>query len=110
MARFQAVERDIAVLVSEDVTHAALMKTIWAADTGGVLRDAVLFDVYRGRTSAPAELASGAPVSEVDGAKSLAIRLRFNSDVATLTESEIDRAMNAVIGALTNTLGAKLRG
>lgn len=110
VARFQAVERDIAVLVSEDVTHAALMKTIWAADTGGVLRDAVLFDVYRGRTSAPAELASGAPVSEVDGAKSLAIRLRFNSDVATLTESEIDRAMNAVIGALTNTLGAKLRG
>ena len=110
VARFQAVERDIAVLVDESVTHAALMKTIWSAETGGILRDAVLFDVYRGKSSTRAEHVGGASVSEMDGEKSLAIRLRFNNDAATLTEPEIDTAMSAIIGALANSLGAKLRG
>lgn len=110
VARFQAVERDIAVLVDEGVTHASLMKAIWAAETGGVLRDAVLFDVYRGKPGASAERAAGASIGETGSEKSLAIRLRFNSDVATLTESQIDTATNAVIEMLTSTFGARLRG
>lgn len=110
VARFQAVERDIAVLVGEGVTHASLMKAIWAAETGGVLRDAVLFDVYRGKPGASPEHAAGASMGETGGEKSLAIRLRFNSDVATLTESQIDSATNAVIETLTSTFGARLRG
>ena len=47
VSKFQAVERDIAVVVADKVTHAALMAAVWAAPTNGVLRDAVLFDVYR---------------------------------------------------------------
>ncbi|NCP41585.1 MAG: phenylalanine--tRNA ligase subunit beta, partial [Rhodoferax sp.] len=43
--KFQAVERDIAVLVAERITHAALMQAIWSAPLQGVLRDAVLFDI-----------------------------------------------------------------
>ena len=47
MAKFQPVQRDIAVVVGDQVTHAALMQAIWDAPTGGLLRDAQLFDVYR---------------------------------------------------------------
>jgi phenylalanyl-tRNA synthetase beta chain len=86
------------------------MKAIWAAETGGVLRDAVLFDVYRGKTGASSQHAAGASMGETGSEKSLAIRLRFNSDVATLTESQIDTATNAVIETLTSTCGARLRG
>mgnify|MGYP001764924989 CR=1 FL=1 len=110
VARFQAVERDIAVLVDERVTHAALMNTISTAETGGILRNAVLFDVYRGKSGARPDQTGGPTIAEATGEKSVAIRLRFNSDVCTLTESQIDTAMNAVIEALENDLGAKLRG
>jgi phenylalanyl-tRNA synthetase beta chain len=47
VAKFQPVQRDIAVVVGDQVTHAALMQTVWDAPTGGLLRDAQLFDVYR---------------------------------------------------------------
>ena len=40
VARHQPVERDIAVLVSEQVSHASLMAAIHAAPTNGLLRDA----------------------------------------------------------------------
>ena len=104
VAKHQAVERDIAVLVTESVTHAALMDAVWAAPTAGLLRDATLFDVYRPK-----------PAKDLDGAampsheKSLAVRLTLNSDEATLTEEEIDTAVQAVLSSLVGTLGARQR-
>ena len=40
LARDQAVERDLAVVVPEIVSHAETMAAVWAANTGGLLRDA----------------------------------------------------------------------
>ena len=100
VSRFQAVERDIAVIVNESVTHAALMQAIHAAPTQGLLRDALLFDVYR-----PKQAAAG--LSE--GEKSLAVRLTLNSDEATLTDAQIDEAMQAVLAQLARDVGARLR-
>ena len=100
VSRFQAVERDIAVIVNESVTHAALMQAIHAAPTQGLLRDALLFDVYR-----PKQAAAG--LSE--GEKSLAVRLTLNSDEATLTDAQIDAAMQAVLAQLARDVGARLR-
>ncbi len=51
VAKLQPVQRDIAVVVADDVTHAALMAAVWAAPTSGLLRDAQLFDVYRPKLS-----------------------------------------------------------
>ncbi|KQP18155.1 phenylalanine--tRNA ligase subunit beta [Pseudorhodoferax sp. Leaf267] len=101
--RFQGVERDIAVVVKESVAHDALMSAIHAADTGGVLRDAVLFDVYR---SKPGAAPSAALASDE---KSLAVRLLLNADDATLTEEQIAAAVQAILAQLTARVGARLR-
>ena len=103
VARFQAVERDIAVLVSEQVTHAALMQAIWAAPCDGVLRDAVLFDIYRPKTPAQSTEPLGAPE------KSMAVRLTLNSETATLTEQQIEAAVAAVVKTLVDQVGARQR-
>ena len=102
VARHQAVERDIALVVTESVTHAALMQAIESAATGGVLRQATLFDVYR-----PKAGQDNAAVAA--GEKSLAVRLVFNKPDATLTEEEIDAAVSAVLAATHERLGARLR-
>ena len=102
--KHQPVQRDIAVLVAEQVTHAALMHAIWAAPTAGLLKDARLFDVYRAKQ---AQDGRGADVEAVE--KSLAVRLTLNGDDATLTEAQIDSAVHAVVGQLANDLGARQR-
>jgi phenylalanyl-tRNA synthetase beta chain len=101
VARHQAVERDLALWVDEQVTHAALMQAIRTAPTQGLLRDALLFDVYR-----PTAKAGEPPVRE----KSLAVRLTLNSDEATLTEAQIEAAVDAVVQQLQTSLQARLRG
>ena len=94
VSKFQAVERDIAVLVAEQVTHADLMRVIWAAPVDGVLRDAVVFDIYR-------------PQSSND--KSMAVRLTLNAQEQALTEAQIESAVASIVAELTAKLGARQR-
>jgi phenylalanyl-tRNA synthetase beta chain len=101
--RFQAVERDIAVIVPETVGHAALMQAVHDAPTAGLLQGAVLFDVYRPKS--PAQAGS----SIAAGEKSLAVRLTLQGDQATLTEEQIETAVQAVLSHLSSELGARLR-
>jgi phenylalanyl-tRNA synthetase beta chain len=101
--RFQAVERDIAVLVAEQVSHHALMQAIWAAPCDGVLRDAVLFDIYRPKPN----VSGDAPAAPAE--KSMAVRLTLNSDTATLSEQQIEAVVAAVLVSLTERLGARQR-
>jgi phenylalanyl-tRNA synthetase beta chain len=101
VAKLQAVERDIAVIVREQVTHAQLMQAIHSAPTQGLLRHAVLFDVYRPK----AEASGGLAVGE----KSLAVRLSLHSDEATLTDAQIETAMSAVMASLSAQVAARLR-
>jgi phenylalanyl-tRNA synthetase beta chain len=99
--KHQAVERDIAVLVQERVTHDALMAAVWAAPTEGLLRNATLFDIYRPKPVAGSEAAQPE--------KSMAIRLTLNSEEATLTEEQIERSVQSVLNSLATTLGARQR-
>lgn len=101
--RFQSVERDIAVVVKESVTHAALMEAIHGADTDGVLRHAELFDVYRAKPDATTP--GGLAADE----KSLAVRLVLNGGDATLTEEQIESSVQAVLAQLGARVGARLR-
>jgi phenylalanyl-tRNA synthetase beta chain len=101
--RFQAVERDIAVLVNESVTHDALMSAVWAAPCGNVLRDAILFDIYRPKT------APSAAEQNLLAEKSMAIRLTLNAHDATLSEQQIEVAVAAVLATLSEKLGARQR-
>ncbi len=102
VSKQQAVERDIAVLVDEKISHAALLAAVWAAPTLGLLRDAGVFDIYRPKSTQEAALAT---VSE----KSMALRLTLNSDDATLTEEQIDAVVQAVVSSLVSKLGARQR-
>ena len=99
--RFQPAERDIAVIVKDAVTHDALMATIAAADTGGLLQAASLFDVYK-----PKQAAAGVAADE----KSLAVRLTLASPDATLTDEQIEGVVRAVVAQVTGRLGGRLRG
>lgn len=95
LPKFPAVERDIAVVVSEDVPAAEVEKCIW--DAGGeLLRSVQLFDVYRGE-QVPA------------GCKSLAFSLVFYAGNRTLTDEEAAAAVAAVERELARRHQARLR-
>ncbi len=100
VAKFPNVERDIAVIVKDSVTHAQLMAAVHAAKTQGLLRNAVLFDVYR-----PKAESAAMAMDE----KSLAVRLTLNSDEATLNEAQIEGVVQAVLAELTAKVSARLR-
>ncbi|MDI9232648.1 phenylalanine--tRNA ligase subunit beta [Limnohabitans lacus] len=102
LAKHQPVERDIAVIVAESVTHAQLMQAIHAAPTEGLLQGAVLFDIYRPKSDAVGG-------SLAAGEKSLAVRLTLGTAEATLTDAQIDAAMNAVLAHLSQQVAARLR-
>ncbi|PWW46411.1 phenylalanine--tRNA ligase subunit beta [Melaminivora alkalimesophila] len=105
--RRQSVERDIAVVVAERVTHDEVMQAVRAALAPSLLRSAVLFDVFRppaGRTPQP-----GAAGGLAAGEKSLAIRLSLLSEAAALQEAEIESAVQAVLQSLARRTGARLR-
>ncbi|HSV69235.1 MAG TPA: phenylalanine--tRNA ligase subunit beta [Methylibium sp.] len=100
IAKQQAVQRDLAVVVGDAVSHEALVDAVAAAPTGGVVRGARLFDVYRPK-AVGGDLAAGE--------RSLALRLDLLDDEATLTDERIDAAVKAVLDTLTRRLGARLR-
>jgi phenylalanyl-tRNA synthetase beta chain len=100
VAKFPNVERDIAVIVKDSVTHAQLMAAVHAAKTQGLLRHAVLFDVYRPKADTAAMAMNE---------KSLAVRLTLNSDEATLNDAQIEGVVQAVVAELTAKVAARLR-
>ncbi len=99
--KFQPAQRDIAVIVADTVTHDELMGAVRSADTGGLLRDALLFDVYK-----PKQASAGLGTNE----KSLAVRLTLASGEATLTDEQIELAVKAVVERIAARLGGRLRG
>jgi phenylalanyl-tRNA synthetase beta chain len=102
VAKYQAVERDIALVVAESVTHDALMWAIRDAADSQLLRELTLFDIYR-----PAAGAGAGGLAA--GEKSMAVRLSFNSDAAMLTDEQIESAVRAIVAQLGARLGARLR-
>ena len=95
VSRFPPVRRDLAVLVEEDVQIEAVLATIQVAG-GPLLAEAGLFDIYRG---------SGLP----KGRKSLAFRVLLQDTEKTLTDVEVDRVVQNIVGDLQKNHGAMLR-
>jgi phenylalanyl-tRNA synthetase beta chain len=99
IARQQAVSRDIAVIVDEKVTHAALTAAVREASTG-LVRSTTLFDIYK----------PSVPTADIRaGERSVALRMELLDDDATLTDERIDAEVAAVVDALGRRLGARLR-
>ncbi len=95
LPRFPAVERDIAVVCDEGLTVAEVEACIQSAG-GKLLRKVKLFDVYRGK---------GIP----QGKKSLAFALELRAEDRTLTDSDSESVMTAILEKLESALGAVLR-
>jgi phenylalanyl-tRNA synthetase beta chain len=92
---FPAVLQDIAVVVPDEVSAAAVVA---AVREGGapLLAEVDIFDVYRGEQVG-------------EGEKSLALRLSFRAPDRTLTDAEVAQRRAAIEAALTE-LGGRLRG
>jgi phenylalanyl-tRNA synthetase beta chain len=96
----QDVERDIAILVAEKITHAAVTAAIAAVPLNGLTRSATLFDIYRPKVT-------GGDIAADE--KSLAVRLTFNAQDATLNDDVIEAAVSTVLDGLKSQVGARLR-
>jgi phenylalanyl-tRNA synthetase beta chain len=101
--KYQPVERDLAVIVKDRVSHAAVMQSVGRAPTHDILKGTVLFDIYRPKQGSNS--AAGLATDE----KSLALRLTLNSEQATLTEAQIESVVATVLSQLVGDLGARQR-
>jgi phenylalanyl-tRNA synthetase beta chain len=95
LPRFPSVVRDLSVLVDTTLPAAAVRGTIRSSAPATLAR-IVEFDRYRGK---------GVP----DGRVSLSLRLTFRSPERTLTDAEVDEAMERIVAALAAAHGAQRR-
>jgi len=98
IGRFQPVQRDQAFVVSERVSHDALLAAL-TDDPSGLVRRATLFDLYR----------PGAGSDLAPGEHSMAVRLELMDDAATLTDERIEAALTAARERALERVGARLR-
>ncbi len=91
---FPALYQDLAVVVDESLAASAVSDTVRSAG-GGLLRDARVFDLYRGEQVG-------------EGRKSLALRLEFRAPDRTLTDEEVAPVREAIKQALA-AVGGSLR-
>jgi len=96
LTSFPAIRQDIAVVVAADVPAAQVLEVVRSAG-GALLRDARVFDVYR-----------GAQVGE--GRASLALRLEFRAPDRTLTDEDVAQRRAKIVAALRDRVGGELRG
>jgi phenylalanyl-tRNA synthetase beta chain len=92
---YPAVLQDIAVAVDEVVEVGALVDTAHEAG-GALLREARVFDVYRGEQVG-------------EGRKSVALHLSFQSPERTLTDDEAAELRARIVAALAERFDAELR-
>ena len=94
VSAFQAVVRDLAVLVDAKMPVQTLVDLLWTK-APDVLRSVNLFDQYQGK---------GVP----EGAKSLAFRFTLQDTQGTLEDQKVEAVMAHLLGQLTQA-GATLR-
>lgn len=95
LPKYPASDRDLAVVVDEDVP-AATVHDIIMRHQNGVIESVNLFDVYRG-TQIP------------EDKKSLAFSIKFRHADRTLTDDDINPIVEDIVEDLKKDLGASLR-
>ena len=92
---FPAAGRDLALLVPDGVAWEQVESLLRRAG-GKLLEDLALFDIYRGK---------GLP----EGRASYAVRLSFRSAEGTLTDKQVDKVQQRILGELNKALKVELR-
>jgi phenylalanyl-tRNA synthetase beta chain len=95
IAKFPAVQRDLAIVVDKSTTYQQIEKLTLAAKAGK-LKTVGLFDVFESDKL-------GA------GKKSMAVSFTFLDEEKTMTDNEIDAMMGKIIAVYEKELGAEVR-
>ncbi len=95
LSEFMPVHKDFAFIVKDDVPAVTILKAAKGADKA-LITNVTLFDIYRGK-------------GVEDGHKSLAIDVTLTPKDATLTDKDIDGAMEKIIAQVSKA-GGVLRG
>lgn len=95
LPKYPYVERDLAIIVSKDVTVAKAKAVISGIDTN-LIESLKLFDIYTGKPIPPDK-------------KSLAFSIRYRASDRTLTDSEVDALHSAILKELESSIKAELR-
>ena len=95
LPRFPEVRRDLALLLDESVSFADLRKAAFQT-ARGILRQVILFDVYRGPKIQPDK-------------KQYAISFVLQDEEKTLTDEAVEATMNKLLKTFESKFGAKLR-
>ena len=95
LPKYPSVQRDISIIVKKDLTTENIVEII-KQESGELLEDIFLFDVYEGK-----------PVPE--GERSLAFSLTFRAKERTLSSEEVDTLVKKIKEALKERLEAKVR-
>lgn len=95
LPRYPAAQRDLSFIIDNRIS-AGQLETIIRNSGGDTLVDVCLFDVYNGR---------GIPA----GKKSLAYHLIYRSAARTLSDAEVDQAIETIVKSANSEIGAELR-
>ena len=95
LSKFPQVRRDVALVVGESVPVASLIACV-QGQGAGILREVVVFDIYRGQ-------------GIETGKKSVAMALFWQDEAETLVDARVDAAVAAVLDSLAQSFDARLR-
>lgn len=95
LSKFPPVYRDIAIVISENVTNDQLLK-VMRGEKIQIVKDIYLFDSYSGK-------------SLEKGKKSYAYRILLQDNEKTLTDQEVEEVISKLISSLQSEFDAKLR-
>lgn len=93
--KFPSSERDLALIVPEKISGNMILETVRDSKID-ILRNVRIFDIYRGHNIP-------------DGYYSIAINMEFNKIKETLTDKEVDSAVETILKNLEKRCEAKLR-
>ena len=95
LPKFPSVSRDLAMVIGEEVNFDSIEK-IALTESKKLLQEVSLFDVYKG--------------DKIEkGKKSYAVNFVFQHPEKTLTDIEIEKIMNRLMGKYESDLGAVIR-
>ena len=93
--RFPSSSRDLALVVDKSINASKIINAVKKSNVD-ILRNVNVFDIYHGENIQ-------------EGKYSIAIAMEFNKIVSTLTDKEVDDAVNVILGNLKKECGAVIR-
>ncbi|NQY67568.1 MAG: phenylalanine--tRNA ligase subunit beta [Flavobacteriales bacterium] len=95
--KFPGVQRDLAIVISPNITFADLRKACLASDNK-ILKDITLFDLYIDK-------------KDSSGNKSCGLRFKFQDEKQTLTDEQVQKVMDKIFGILqSGKINATIKG